>query len=272
MFCNNDGERQRFLEVWKDYGFEPDPGMTLELGSLSGGFLSPEARLVVVTDAEIFGRYKVQRPRRIKSPHAQGSRSLLDIDFTDLEEGDYVVHLQHGIGRYLGLNTVAGKGGNKPLEKASASLTTEQECLVIEYAAPDPAQPAPRLYVPLSEAHLVSKYVGAGKARPVLNTLGGGRWTKTKEQAERAVRDLAADLLSIQAARASQEGHACKADTPWQREFESSFLYEETPDQWKAIVATKAVKTMLSGTPIINPPVWRKSGAFAARASSSQRT
>ena len=119
-------------------------------------------------------------------------------------------------------------------------MTTEQECLVIEYAASDPAQPAPRLYVPLSEAHLVSKYVGAGKARPVLNVLGGGRWTKTKEQAERAVRDLAADLLSIQAARASQAGHSCKADTPWQREFESSFLYEETPDQWKAIVATKS--------------------------------
>jgi transcription-repair coupling factor (superfamily II helicase) len=130
--------------------------------------------------------------------------------------------------------------GDKPLEKASPVLTSEQECLVIEYASTEPEQPAPRLYVPLSEAHLVSKYVGAGKARPSLNTLGGGRWMKTKEQAERAVQDLAAELLSIQAARASQAGHAFKPDTPWQREFESSFLYEETPDQWKAILATKA--------------------------------
>ena len=94
--------------------------------------------------------------------------------------------------------------------------------------------------MPVSEAHLVSKYVGAGKARPQLNTLGGGRWQKTKDQAEHAVRDLAAELLSIQAARASQAGHAFKPDAPWQREFESSFLYEETPDQWKAIVASKA--------------------------------
>ena len=74
----------------------------LHLGTLARGFLCDEARLVVVTDAEIFGRYKVQRPRRLKSPHAQATRSALDIDFTELEEGDYVVHLQHGIGRYRG--------------------------------------------------------------------------------------------------------------------------------------------------------------------------
>ncbi|HYV31996.1 MAG TPA: DEAD/DEAH box helicase, partial [Candidatus Binatia bacterium] len=91
-----------------------------------------------------------------------------------------------------------------------------------------------------SQAHLVSKYVGAGKSRPLLNTLGGGRWQKTKERAEDAVRDLAAELLSVQAARASQPGLSFKPDTPWQREFESAFLYEETPDQWKAILAAKA--------------------------------
>ncbi len=271
VFCNNDGERQRFGEVWKEYGFEEvsregneggegqkkaastpskpslpsppsrdTPRLHLHLGALSRGFLNEEAKLVVVTDAEIFGRYKVQRPRRLKSPHAQTSRSLLDIDFTDLDDGDYVVHLQHGIGRYRGLQLMPVSGGLKPLEKAAPASQAQQECLAIEYAASDPDQPAPRLYVPVSEAHLVSKYVGAGKARPPLNTLGGGRWQKTKEHAERAVRDLAADFLSIQAARATQVGHSFKADTPWQREFESSFLYEETPDQWKAIVAAKA--------------------------------
>jgi transcription-repair coupling factor (superfamily II helicase) len=71
----------------------------MRFGALSRGFLSESAKLVVVTDAEIFGRYKVQRPRRLKSPHAPSSRSLLDINFAELEEGDYVVHLQHGIGR-----------------------------------------------------------------------------------------------------------------------------------------------------------------------------
>ncbi|HEX5400110.1 MAG TPA: DEAD/DEAH box helicase, partial [Verrucomicrobiae bacterium] len=96
------------------------------------------------------------------------------------------------------------------------------------------------LYVPVSESHLVGKYVGAGKAHPPLNTLGGTRWRKAKEQAERAVRDVAAELLRIQAARETQAGHAFKTDSPWQREFESAFIYEETPDQLTAISETKA--------------------------------
>ena len=179
VFCNNDGEKQRFGEVWKEYGLEdlsreeneggegqtksaktsskpslPSPPSRdtpplLHLGTLSRGFINEEARLVVVTDAEIFGRYKVQRPRRLKSPHAQTSRSLLDIDFTDLDDGDYVVHLQHGIGRYRGLQMMPVSGGLKPLEK-SAPAAAQQECLVIEYAAADPDQSAPRLYVPVS--------------------------------------------------------------------------------------------------------------------------
>ncbi|HXG47114.1 MAG TPA: transcription-repair coupling factor, partial [Methylomirabilota bacterium] len=209
----------------------------LHLGAMTRGFLAPAARQVVVTDAEIFGRYKIPRPRRLKSPQAQTSRSLLEIDFHDLQEGDYVVHLQHGIGRYLGLQLLPlGRGvAGEPPDPAAA-----QECLVIEYAPSDPNQQPPRLYVPVTEAHLVSKYVGAGKARPPLNTLGGGKWARTKQQAERAVRDLAAELLAVQAARESQPGHAFGPDTPWQREFESAFLYEETPDQWRAIMATKA--------------------------------
>ena len=240
VFCNNQGEQQRFAEIWAEYGLQtqgPRKRPELHIGTLARGFLAHDARLVVVTDAEIFGRYKVQRPRRLKSPHAATSRSLLDIDFTDLDEGEYVVHLQHGIGRYAGLEMMPVSGGTKKLERAAA--VDAQECLVIEYAPSDPAQPAPRLYVPVSEAHLVSKYVGTGRARPALNTLGGNRWAKAKEQAERAVRDLAGELLNIQAARESQAGHSFPADTPWQREFESAFVYEETPDQMRAIVETK---------------------------------
>jgi transcription-repair coupling factor (superfamily II helicase) len=111
--------------------------------------------------------------------------------------------------------------------------------MIIEYAASDVKDATPKLYVPVSEAHLVSKYVGAGKGRPPLHTLGGTRWAKTKAQAESAVRDAAADMLAVQAARSLQEGHAFPADTEWQREFENSFLYEETPDQMRAIVAAK---------------------------------
>jgi transcription-repair coupling factor (superfamily II helicase) len=248
VFCNNDGERQRFLEVWRDYGFDqseesarkPACELRVLIGMLARGFLCAAARCAVVTDAEIFGRYKVQRPRRLKSPHAQATRSALDIDFTELEEGDYVVHLQHGIGRYLGLQILPAGAGTKATDGLIASAATGQECLVIEYAASDPAQLPPKLYVPVTESHLVSKYVGTGKARPPLNTLGGTRWAKAKAQAERAVRDVASELLAIQAARESQPGHAFAPDNPWQREFEGSFLFEETPDQMKAIVETKA--------------------------------
>jgi transcription-repair coupling factor (superfamily II helicase) len=238
VFCNNDGESQRFAEIWQEYGLGPEKP-TLHIGALARGFLYDEGKLVVLTDAEIFGRYKVQRPRRLKSAHAQATRSALDIDFAELEEGDFVVHLQHGIGRYLGLQVLPIGLGTKPTELAETQSTAGQECLVIEYAPSDPTQPAPKLYVPVTEAHLVSKYVGTGKARPPLNTLGGTRWAKAKAQAERAVRDVASELLSIQAARDSQPGHSFTADTPWQREFEGSFIYEETPDQLRAISETK---------------------------------
>ncbi|HXU78697.1 MAG TPA: CarD family transcriptional regulator, partial [Methylomirabilota bacterium] len=232
VFCNNDGERERFLEVWEELRLDdstPTPSAAateaavtpgspgrprLQLGVLSRGFLCVDARFVVVTDAEIFGRYKLQQPRRLKSPHAQATRSALDIDFAELEEGDYVVHLQHGIGRYLGLQVLPIGAGTKPTESSNAPAAAGQECLVIEYAPGDSSQPPPKLYVPVTEAHLVSKYVGTGKARPQLNTLGGTRWAKAKAQAERAVHDVASELLAIQAARESQAGHPFGPDTP----------------------------------------------------------
>jgi transcription-repair coupling factor (superfamily II helicase) len=236
VFCNNDGEQQRFGEVWAEYGLGPTSQLQIRAGALARGFLFDAAKLAVVTDAEVFGRYKVQRPRRLKSPHAQTSRSLLDINFSELEEGDYVVHLQHGIGRYLGLQPMPSRLAS-PLRPHSPAAG--DECLVIEYRAGDDADAPPKLYVPVSEAHLVSKYVGAGKARPRLNSLGGARWAKTKARAEDAVRDLASDMLAVHAARASQPGHAFPPDAGWQCEFESSFIYEETPDQIRAIAATK---------------------------------
>jgi transcription-repair coupling factor (superfamily II helicase) len=236
FFCNNDGERQRFLEVWKELGFETP--LTPQIGALARGFICEAAKLVVVTDAEIFGRYKVQRPRRLKSAHAQATRSALDIDFTDLEDGDLVVHLEYGIGRYRGLQLLPAGSGNR--QSAIGNRQSDTECLVIEYAPADDDQEPPKLYVPVTEAHLVSKYVGAGKVNPPLNQLGGTRWAKAKEHAATAVRDVAAELLRIQAVRESQPGHAFPADVTWQREFESSFIYEETVDQMKAILETKA--------------------------------
>ena len=176
----------------------------------------------------------------MKSPHALATRSALDIDFTELEEGDFVVHLQYGIGKFLGLKTLPATIGpsansdpralNHPKRSASSSNTRPA----------NPGDEPPKLYVPVTEAHLVGKYVGAGKAHPPLNTLGGTRWNKAKEQAERAVRDVAAELLQIQAVRESQAGHAFPPDVPWQREFEGAFIFEETPDQLRAIGETKS--------------------------------
>jgi len=236
VFCNNEGERQRFTEIWTELGLaEPRP--LTRIGTLARGFISDEAKAVIVTDAEIFGRYKRQQPRRLKSAHAQATQSALDIDFTDLEDGDLVVHLQHGIGRFLGLKRLPTTAGRRGDHESSGP---GEECLVVEYAASDPSQLPPKLYVPVTEAHLVSKYVGVGKVRPPLNTLGGTRWKKAKEQAERAVRDVASELLRIQAARASQPGFSFGEDTSWQREFEASFVFEETPDQWRAIQEAKS--------------------------------
>ncbi len=255
IFCNNDGERERFEEIWNDLGMgsgvsglgkaapEAQPQTPelklfpqISIGSLTHGFLCEAAKMVVVTDAEIYGRYKVQRARRNKSPHANAVRSAMEIDFADLEEGDLVVHLQHGIGKFLGLKSIPQTASRH----ASRITHQESECLVIEYAASGDAVEPPKLYVPVSEAHLISKYVGAGKANPPLNQLGGTRWAKAKAQTERAVRDVAAEMLRIQAVRETQAGYACKPDTQWQREFESAFIYEETRDQITAIAATKA--------------------------------
>ena len=260
VFCNNDGERQRFGEIWEELGLgnvgqasslSPSEGKTgwengnrleacptLHIGTLARGFFCEAAKLVVVTDAEIFGRYKIQRPRRLKSPHALATHSVLDIDFTELEEGDFVVHIQYGIGRYLGLKNLPATSRIPNSELPTPNSGTE--CLVIEYAPRNPGDEPPKLYVPVTEAHLVGKYVGVGKVRPPLNTLGGTRWNKAKKQAERAVRDVAAELLQIQAVRESQAGHAFPADVPWQREFEGSFIFEETPDQLRAVGETKS--------------------------------
>jgi transcription-repair coupling factor (superfamily II helicase) len=251
IFCNNDGERQRFEEIWieldavsslrlEKLAHRADTTPQIHLGSLARGFICDVAKLVIVTDAEIFGRYKIQRSRKLKSSHALAARSALDIDFTDLEEGDLVVHLQYGIGKFLGLKNLPVGSGARGGEPATFNFQPATECLVIEFAPGGDAIEPPKLYVPVSEAHLVSKYVGAGKAHPPLNMLGGGRWQKAKEQTEKAVLDVAAELLRIQAVRETQAGHACKPDTQWQREFESAFIYEETPDQITAISETKS--------------------------------
>ncbi|RYD48894.1 MAG: transcription-repair coupling factor, partial [Verrucomicrobiaceae bacterium] len=143
------------------------------------------------------------------------------IDFSELNEDDLVVHLEHGIGRYEGLRKIPKEG-------------VEEEVLVIAFANDA------RLYVPLEQSYLVSRYVGIGKRNPPLSSLGNPKWAKAKKSAEKAVYDYAAKLLQVHAQRETARGYAFPPDNKWQREFEASFLFKETPDQVAAIAATKA--------------------------------
>ncbi len=252
-FFNNPNERQQFEEMWRDAGFDrgvdtgaqqsmvpagsglAEAGLHLHTGSLGGGFVCSAGHLVVVTDGEVFGRYKVHRPRRLKTRTIAPTSRMIETSVSDLEEGDYVVHVQHGIGRFVGLERIRSWSS----ANHSADQVAGEECLVIEYAPRKEGDQPPRLHVPVSQIHLVTKYIGAGKGRPQLNKLGGTRWRRAKDAAMNAARDLAADLLAVQAARASQPGFAYPVDCPWQRDFENAFPFEETPDQVRAIDETK---------------------------------
>jgi len=178
--------------------------------------------LVLVTETELFGR---QRTRRITGTQQRAlvTRAQVDqlLDFSELVEGDFVVHLQHGIALYRGLTKLDTRDG-------------QREVISLEF------DDCVTLHVPLQESHLISRYVGLGKAKPQLGKVGSGRWEKTRQAAERATIDLAADLLKIQAQREAQPGHAFPPDNDWQKEFEGSFPFTETKDQLTAIEATKA--------------------------------
>lgn len=230
IFCGNEGEKRRICELWDELVPSGNGGETrpeIYESTYNPGFLDLSSKTVWITDAEIFGRAKVQRPRKLRSRHVSASKSALEIDFSDLQEGDLVVHLQYGIGRFAGIVMMDDRNENA------------QECLCLEFASSGSDQPLAKLYVPVTEAHLVSKYVGAGKVRPPLNSLGGAKWKKAREKAEQAVEDLAAEFLRIHAIRESASGFAFSDDRPWQREFESAFPYQETDDQLKAIEDTK---------------------------------
>jgi len=181
----------------------------------------PAAGLVVVSETEIFGR---QRQRRAGLQHrALVQRHQVDqlLDFSELVEGDFVVHLQHGIALYRGLTKIETQDGVR-------------EVISIEF------DDNVTLHVPLPESHLISRYVGLSKSRPQLGRIGSNRWEKSRQAAEHATLDLAAELLRIQAAREAQPGHAFAGDTTWQKEFEASFPFVETIDQARAIQETKA--------------------------------
>lgn len=220
VFCNNEGEAERLGDLIPSHDLE---AINLRIGTVARGFAFPDGKVVVLSDAELFGRYRHTRARRLSMRRAREQQARrAQIDFTDLAEGDYVVHLEHGIGRYLGLQNFATENG------------ASTEVLVIEFAE------EAKLYVPLEQSFLISKYIGVGKKNPALSNLGDARWSRAKKSAELAVIDYASKLLSMHAERETSKGFSFAPDNKWQREFENSFLYKETPDQLTAIIATKS--------------------------------
>ncbi|MDD5556801.1 MAG: transcription-repair coupling factor [bacterium] len=214
IVCNTEGERARLAELLKERGAALPAGSAVEVGRLSGGFLFREGRIALLTDAEIFARYKVRRPRR----RFRGRAALRE--FTELRPGDHVVHVHHGIGLYRGVTR---------LEKDGA----ERDFLCIEY------DEKAKLYVPIEQAGLVERYIGLGASPPALDRLGGARWRNASDAARRAIFDYAAEILRLQAVRRSAPGFAFPPDASWQKEFEDAFIWEETPDQEAAISEIK---------------------------------
>ncbi len=199
---------------------EPDV-VLVTTGCLSSGLISEELKLAVLTEADLTGQRGTATMDKSRMP----SRRRNAIDPIQLAAGDFVVHEQHGVGRYVEMVRRTVNGG-------------EREYLIIEYAPAKKGQPGDRLFVPTDSLDQVTKYVGGES--PSLSRLGGADWAKTKGRARKAVKEIAAELIRLYSARMATKGHAFGPDTPWQRELEDAFPYIETPDQLAAIDEVKA--------------------------------
>ena len=223
------GPAQRLAEMLRGEGLgarlgdldqAPEPGVPcVTTGLLAHGFTWESVRLAVLTEADIAGQHAGPRDARRMPSRRRGG-----IDPLQLQAGDYVVHEQHGVGRYLEMTSRSIQGAVR-------------EYLVIEYAPGKRGQPPDRLYVPTDQLDQVTRYVG-GEA-PALHRLGGADWAKTKGRARKAVRQIASELIRLYSARMASPGYAFGADTPWQRELEDAFPYVETTDQLAAIDEVK---------------------------------
>jgi transcription-repair coupling factor (superfamily II helicase) len=202
------------VRVEHDLTAPPEPGITVANAVFDHGFAAPDLKLAVVTETDFSGQRSATKDMR-RMP----SRRRNAVDLLSLKPGDYVVHEQHGVGRYVQMEKRTVNGG-------------EREYLVIEYAKGD------QLRVPTDSLDLITRYVG-GEA-PTLHRIGGSDWAKAKGRARKAVREIAAELIRLYSARMASPGHKFGPDTPWQRELEDAFPYHETPDQLAAINEVKA--------------------------------
>src|SRR5437588_5432764 len=188
------------------------PGGHIVVQPLERGFVRPNVKLAVLGESDVTGRRRMHRRPRARRSDAQGF-------FEDLQAGDYVVHHQHGVARYGGMVKRALGG-------------TERDYLLLEYKGGD------KLYVPSDQIDAIRHYTGG--ETPTLHRLGGSDWQRTKARVRAAVREIAQELVVLYRRRMTSPGHPFAADTPWQREVEEAFPYQETPDQLKAIADVKA--------------------------------
>jgi transcription-repair coupling factor (superfamily II helicase) len=219
------GPAQRLAELLRGENFgartgdlsgPPEPGIVyVTTGMIEYGFSWPSVRLAVLSENDMAGQRGGRRDLQRMPSRRRGG-----VDPLQLTPGDYIVHEQHGVGRYLEMTSRTVQGATR-------------EYLVIEYAPGKRGQPSDKLYLPTDQLDEVTRYVG-GEA-PSLHRLGGADWAKTKGRARKAVREIAAELIRLYSARTASPGYAFGPDTPWQRELEDAFPYTETPDQLAAI-------------------------------------
>ena len=226
------GRAERIIELLKEYEVLAVPvdraddaqyaAVLVATGTLSAGFRLPAAGLQIYAEADVF-----EEERRAPERRRSATKAFLS-DLRDLKVNDLVVHVDHGIGMFVGLKQIG------------VTNDAVQEFLELRYAGED------KLFVPVERLDLVQKYTGA--SRPPLDRLGGTSWERAKTRVKKAMRDMAEELLKLYAARKAVPGHAFSADSHWQQEFEGAFEYELTPDQKTAIADIK--RDMESPTPM----------------------
>ena len=222
FIAHSAGRAERSIELLADYEIFAVPiergeeahaaSVLVGVGHLSRGFRLPDAQLQLWAETDVF-----EEERKVHERRKSATRTFLS-DFRDLKAGDLVVHVDHGIGLFVGLKRI--DVGLDP-----------QEFMELRYSGED------KLFVPVERLDLVQKYTGA--ARPALDRLGGTTWEKAKTRVKKAMRDMAEELLKLYAARKAVPGHAFSADTHWQQEFEDAFEWELTPDQRTAVTDIK---------------------------------
>ncbi|MCL6632526.1 MAG: transcription-repair coupling factor [Alicyclobacillus herbarius] len=223
LLAGDEERADRLQRVLSDYRIETVRSDTfirsdkpvILTASLSAGFELPLAHLAVIVENEVFTKRKKGRRARMQMSNAERIKS-----YQELKPGDYVVHINHGIGKYLGIRTLEIDGRHK-------------DYLHLQYAGND------SLYVPVEQIDQVQRYIGAEDREPKVYHLGGGEWNRVKQKVSKSVRDIAEDLVKLYAARQATPGHGFSPDTPWQKDFEARFPYEETPDQERAIAEIK---------------------------------